>query len=76
MTFSKFLSEGSGASIVKDIIKNEKKIVQKLEDFKKLAKKLEKLGAVKGISDKIDDMIKNLSSIAHELENTVKKVVK
>lgn len=77
-TFSKYLGEESGVSIVKDISKNKKKIIQRLERFKELAEKFEKLGAIKKgmISDRINDMIKNLSSITRELENVTKQIVK
>jgi len=77
-TFSKYLGEDSGVSIVKDISKNKKKIIQRLERFKELAEKFEKLGAIKKgmISDRINDMIKNLSSITRELENVTKQIVK
>jgi len=77
-TFSKYLGEKIRVSIVKDISKNKKKIIQRLERFKELAEKFEKLGAIKKgmISDRINDMIKNLSSITRELENVTKQIVK
>lgn len=77
MTFSKFLSEDSGVSISKSVIKAERKIIQRLDDLKNLAGKFEKLGvSSKNLSKKIDNIKIDLTSVTRELVILSKQIVK
>jgi len=76
MKLKEFLKESSGTTIVKNVNRDERKIIKRLDNFSNLAKQLENLDKSLDLSKKVENIKTNLAAITKELIIASKQIIK